>query len=101
MKRVIMMLALLCVMTSPHEIEKAEAQVFILSEEEYVDSERPTTSGTFIPVLPQGEGDDWIYTPVGDGLLALVGMAGLYMAGKKRKKKKDFSGKIDHLGKKH
>ena len=101
MKRVIMILVLLCFMTSPNEIEKADAQVFILSDEEYVDSDRPTTSGTFIPVLPQGEGDDWIYTPIGDGLLALVGMAGLYMAGKRRQKKKDFPGNIDCLGKKH
>lgn len=89
MKRVIMMLALCCFLVSPKEIGQADAQVFIVDDDEYMNSNRASTPSIgIIPVPTQGDQLDWIYAPLGDGVLLLLGLGGLYLGGKRKKEKK-------------
>ena len=87
-KRIIMIIALCCVMVSPEEIDKADAQVFIVTEEEFLNYGRISGySGSAVPTPPQGDQIDWIYAPLGSGWLLLGGMAGAYLMAKRRKKR--------------
>ncbi len=80
-KRIIAMAAALMMATAP-----AMAQVFIMEEDDYNGKRQNTPSGQLSVDLPgiYDSGEDW-YTPVGEGLLVLAGLAGAYLVGKRRK----------------
>jgi len=63
----------------------AKAQIYISTEDESLNSEREGTDVWFNGGVPYQGGDLDQYTPLGDGLLALAGLAGAYLLGKKRK----------------
>ena len=80
-KRIIAIAAALMMATAP-----AMAQVFIMEEDDYNGKRQNTPSGQLSVDLPgiYNSGEDW-YTPVGEGLLVLAGLAGAYLVGKRRK----------------
>ena len=84
-KQLIIIFAITSVMVSPRTIGQANAQVFILSEDEYINSERLPTPNGMVPVVPQGGNLDWILAPVGNGVWLLLGLGGAYLFGKRRK----------------
>ena len=87
-KRIVMLIAMALFLTNPKEIGQADAQVFIMSDEEFSNTERVVVpSGGLVPVAPQGYEEDWIYSPLGDGLIMLAVLSGAYLM-KKRKKSK-------------
>lgn len=85
-KRFIIILALICVMVSPMDIGQADAQIFIMSEDEYMNNSRLNPTYGMVPILPQGGQEDWILAPLGDGVLLLLGLGGAYLFGKRRKR---------------
>ncbi len=80
-KRIIAIAAALMMASAP-----AMAQVFIMEEDDYNGKRQNTPSGQLSVDLPgiYDSGEDW-YTPVGEGLLVLAGLAGAYLVGKRRK----------------
>ena len=80
-KKVLAIAAALMMATAP-----AMAQVFIMEEDDYNGKRQNTPSGQLSVDLPgiYDSGEDW-YTPVGEGLLVLAGLAGAYLVGKRRK----------------
>ena len=80
-KRIIAIAAALMMATAP-----AMAQVFIMEEDDYNGKRQNTPSGQLSVDLPgiYDSGEDW-YTPAGEGLLVLAGLAGAYLIGKRRK----------------
>ena len=74
-KRIIAMAAALMMTTAP-----AMAQVFIMEEDDYNGKRQNTPSGQLSVDLPgiYDSGEDW-YTPVGEGIFVLAGLAGLYL----------------------
>ena len=85
-KRIIVVGALACLLVSPKEIGQAEAQIFILTDEEYLNSNRGAFTGGMVPILPQGGSTDYTYAPLGGGWLLLGGMGCAYLLCKRRKK---------------
>lgn len=87
-KRIVMLIAMALFLTNPKEIGQADAQVFIMSDEEFSNTERVVVpSGCLVPIAPQDLEEDWIYSPLGDGLIMLAALSGAYLM-KKRKKSK-------------
>ncbi len=87
-KRIVMLIAMALFLTNPKEIGQADAQVFIMSDEEFSNTERVVVpSGGLVPIAPQDLEQDWIYSPLGDGLIMLAALGGAYLM-KKRKKSK-------------
>lgn len=85
-KRMVMIIALSLLMVSPPEIEMADAQVFIVSDDEFIYTDRVEVPDIgFVPVTPQDLEEDWIYSPVGDGLLLLAGLGVAYLISKRRR----------------
>ena len=82
-KRIIAMAAALMMATAP-----AMAQVFIMEEDDYNGKRQNTPSGQLSVDLPgiYNSGEDW-FTPVGEGIFVLAGLAGAYLIGKRRKEK--------------
>ncbi|MBR3426550.1 MAG: hypothetical protein IKG95_01275 [Bacteroidales bacterium] len=78
-KRIIAIAAALMMATAP-----AMAQVFIMEEDDYNGNRVGTTSLDVDLPGVYDSGDDW-FTPVGEGLLVLAGLAGAYLVGKRRK----------------
>ena len=80
-KRIIAMAAALMMATAP-----AMAQVFIMEEDDYNGKRQNTPSGQLSVDLPgiYNSGEDW-FTPVGEGIFVLAGLAGAYLVGKRRK----------------
>lgn len=80
-KRIIAIAAVLMMATAP-----AMAQVFIMEEDDYNGKRQNTPSGQLSVDLPgiYNSGEDW-YTPVGEGIFVLAGLAGAYLVGKRRK----------------
>ena len=77
MKKLIMTIAIATMLAVP-----AMAQVFL--DDEAVNSNRATTEGPGAFVPEQNVTHDQ-YTPVGEGILLLAGLAGAYLVGKRRK----------------
>lgn len=87
MKRVLAVLALCFFLVSPKEIGQAHAQILILDDDEYMNSKRAKGYNPgIIPVPTQGDQLDWIYAPLGDGIVPLLGLGLAYLVGRKRKK---------------
>ena len=82
-KRIIAIAAALMMATAP-----AMAQVFIMEEDDYNGKRQNTPSGQLSVDLPgiYNSGEDW-FTPVGEGIFVLAGLAGAYLVGKRRKEK--------------
>ncbi len=80
MKKVIMIAAALMMFAAT-----AKAQVFIIDDDEFVKN-RTTTDGGMLVDLPQiyNSAEDW-YTPAGEGIFVLAGLAGAYLLGKRKK----------------
>jgi hypothetical protein len=80
-KRIIAIAAALMMATAP-----AMAQVFIMEDDDYNGKRQNTPSGQLSVDLPgiYNSGEDW-FTPVGEGLFVLAGLAGAYLVGKRRK----------------
>ena len=80
-KRIIAIAAALMMASAP-----AMAQVFIMEEDDYNGKRQNTPSGQLSVDLPgiYNSGEDW-FTPVGEGIFVLAGLAGAYLVGKRRK----------------
>ena len=78
-KRIIAIAAALMMATAP-----AMAQVFIMEEDDYNGNRVGTTSLDVDLPGVYDSGDDW-FTPVGEGIFVLAGLAGAYLVGKRRK----------------
>ena len=80
-KRIIAIAAALMMATAP-----AMAQVFIMEEDDYNGKRQNTPSGQLSVDLPgiYNSGEDW-FTPAGEGIFVLAGLAGAYLVGKRRK----------------
>ncbi|MBR5378782.1 MAG: hypothetical protein IK135_06650 [Bacteroidales bacterium] len=80
-KRIIAIAAALMMATAP-----AMAQVFIMDDDDLNGNRKNTPSSQLSVDLPgvHNSGLDW-YTPVGEGLFVLAGLAGAYLVGKRRK----------------
>ena len=80
-KRIIAIAAALMMATAP-----AMAQVFIMEDDDYNGNRAGVNSSGLSVDLPgvYNSGDDW-YTPVGEGLFVLAGLAGAYLVGKRCK----------------
>ena len=83
MKKLIAIIAALMLATAP-----AMAQVFIMDEDEFnngrAGSSDPSSLNVDLPGI-YNSGEDW-YTPVGEGIVVLAGLAGAYLLGKRKKK---------------
>ena len=87
-KRMLVIMAALTLMTFSNQFEHADAQIFIVDDDEYLTSNRTSIPpGGFVPITPQGGTDDSIYTPLGSGWMLLTGLGTAYLLGKRRKKK--------------
>lgn len=66
----------------------ANAQVFILSDEEFSNNKRANAPGAG-PLVPYQGGDlgQTLHTPLGGGMAILAALGGAYLLGKKRQKK--------------
>ena len=80
-KRIIAIAAALMMATAP-----AMAQVFIMEEDDYNGMRAGENSSQLSVDLPgiYNSGEDW-FTPVGEGIFVLAGLAGAYLVGKRRK----------------
>ena len=80
-KRIIAIAAALMMATAP-----AMAQVFIMEDDDYNGKRANTPTDELSFDLPgiYNSGADW-YTPVGEGIFMLAGLAGAYLVGKRRK----------------
>ena len=65
----------------------SEAQILILSEDEYINTNRSATPTPIIVVPQQGLDIDQ-YVPIGDGLLTLLGLGSAYLLHKQKQNKK-------------
>ena len=74
-KRIIAIAAALMMATAP-----AMAQVFIMEDDDYNGKRQNTPSSQLSVDLPgiYNSGEDW-YTPAGEGIFVLAGMAVLYL----------------------
>lgn len=77
-KRIIAITTVLMLAAAP-----AMSQVFL--DDEAVNSDRLGTNGANLPYVPEQNVTHDQYTPVGEGILLLAGLAGAYLIGKRRK----------------
>ena len=91
MKSIVAAIALLFALCSPTLTKHADAQIFIVPEDDYLNNRTGISDGTLVPITPQGLVYDWIdvYTPLGEGWLLLAGLGGAYLLGKQRKRKEE------------
>ena len=67
-------------------VKTAQAQIFIMSEEEYNSSLRGGTQPGDLPIVPWMDVTLDQYAPVGSGWLLLGCLGGAYLLGKRRKR---------------
>ena len=85
MKKNIIILSLLALLLTV-SFPKANAQIFILSEQEYLNSDRNRVTDGQLPIIPNLGTTLDQYGPLGGGWLLLGGMGCAYLLGKRRKK---------------
>ena len=81
---VVALLALTLFVCSPHP---SEAQILILSEDEFINNDRAYSPSPIIVVPTQGSDQDQ-YVPIGDGMLTLLGLGSAYLLHKQKQNKK-------------
>lgn len=64
----------------------SEAQILIVDEQEYLNSDRNRVTVSDLPQMPQLGSTQDQYAPVGSGILVLGCLGGAYLLGKRRKK---------------
>ena len=82
---VVALLALTLFVCSPHP---SEAQILILSEDEFINNDRASSSAMPINIVPQQGVDYDQYMPIGDGMLTLLGLGSAYLLHKQKQNKK-------------
>lgn len=87
-KRNIIISVLLAVLFATASFNSANAQVFIMEDDDY-NYRDPEPGGFVIHDITPEHDTTWDYTPIGDGLWLLGGLAGAYLLGKRRKKDSD------------
>ena len=85
MKNNIVILSLLALLLTA-ALPKANAQIFILSEQEYLNSDRNRITDGQLPIIPNLGTTLDQYAPIGSGWLLLGGMGCAYLLCKRRKK---------------
>lgn len=81
---VVALLAMALFVCSPHP---SEAQILILSEDEYINTNRSTTP-TPIIVVPTQDSDQDQYVTIGNGMLTILGLSSTYLLHKQKQNKK-------------
>lgn len=76
----------LLLMFASLSVKTAQAQIFIMSEEEYNSSLRGGTHPGNLPIVPWMDVTLDQYAPVGSGWLLLGCLGGAYLLGKRRKR---------------
>ena len=85
MKKRIITTTLLLMLASV-SVNKAQAQIFIMSDEEYYSSVRGGTQPGNLPIVPWMDVTIDQYAPLGGGIWVLGCLAGAYLFGKRRKR---------------
>lgn len=90
-KNILTTIALFALLLFSNSINKANAQVFIMTEDEYHYSNRTPSAG--IGILPDLPDDNDLtsdaYAPLGNGILVLGWLSGAYLLGRRRKHDND------------
>ena len=84
-KRMISVMTIMTLMFGTTMLPKANAQVFLMNEEEEIGTARPTITNTDFPIVPTQNVTYDQLAPLGEGLLLLTALGGCYLLGKKRK----------------
>ena len=81
---VLSLLALLMAASLP----KANAQIFIVDEQEFLNNSRNRVTAGQLPNIPNLGTTYDQYAPLGSGWLLLTGLGGAYLLGKRQKRQK-------------
>ena len=84
-KRIISAIAILALMFGAAVMPQANAQIFVMDNEEAVGVARNPDGSLDLPAMPILDVTYDQYAPLGEGLLLLTAMGGLYLVGKRRK----------------
>ena len=84
-KNSIVILSLLALLMTA-SLPKANAQIFIIDEEEYLNSSRSRVTNGQLPIIPQLGSTQDQYAPLGGSVWILGCLGGAYLIGKRRKK---------------
>lgn len=85
MKKRIIFMTIVALMFGAAVLPKANAQVFIMGEEEEIGSGRPSIANADFPIVPTQNVTYDQLAPLGEGMLLLTALGGCYLLGKKRK----------------
>ena len=82
MKKTLLILTILLILAAP-----MRAQIFIMEEEENGRVENVFGNGEWNNIIIHGSPDDQMnYMPLGEGIMLLAALGGVYLMGKKRRK---------------
>lgn len=88
-KRSIIILVLMVLAFGMTSVNQAMAQIFITEDEEYANlrcEDENLPNGFIIPDFPD-HNETWdVFTPLGNGIWLLGGLAGAYLLGKRKRK---------------
>jgi hypothetical protein len=84
-KRMISVMTVVALIFGTAMLPKANAQMFILSEEEEIGTSRTTITNTDFPIVPTQNVTYDQLAPLGEGILLLTALGGCYLLGKRRK----------------
>ena len=83
MKKTLLILTILLILAAP-----MRAQIFIMEEEENGRVENVFGNGEWNNIIIHGSPDDQMnYMPLGEGIMLLAALGGVYLMGKKKKKR--------------
>lgn len=88
-KRIISAIAILAFMFGAAVMPQANAQIFVTDNEEAVGVARNADGSLDLPAMPILDVTYDQFAPVGEGLLLLTAMGGIYLMGKRRKEGND------------
>jgi len=84
---IIIMSLLALLMTA--SLPKANAQIFIIDEEEYLNSSRSRVTNGQLPIIPQLGSTQDQYAPLGGGVWILGCLGGVYLLGKRKNRREE------------
>ena len=87
-KRMISVMTIVALLFGAAVLPKANAQVFIMSEEEEIGTARPSITNTDFPIVPTQNVTYDQLAPLGEGIMLLAALGGCYLVGKRRKEEK-------------